>query len=1651
MNAYDQSEDELFYTEPRSIVQLEEIKMNRDSDSDEDRFNQEKTPSTMLPRFEEMTPASPPTATTQKTKKIDGSSEEGLDSSQNTERTGEKSDEGDTISEVSDVDTEKIRRKFPEIEKELEASLSETEVNSRGVYWSITVCAIFLCIILMVNQVDKVYYIAEAIKSRLEYDSWSILPEYKFEDIETAEHLDNYVRSLLLPVCLSTRYVNDYLYTAGIRFVLKRSKLKDNPFDEYEDAIEFIRENPYMSPNIQASGEDTSDFGIWEYDQNSGYSSAGGVLATFLDETSDTALEKWRIMKPLWLDQQKFSSLVIEIIFHNSNTRTTAYYYQIYDRTSAGLFKVTSGISGMFPEMFEEWNSDTYTILTLCVILLVGFSVQVYNLSQNIVQSFMRLFSRGELDIMWNEYIEMSSVILVVSCIIVFGTTVVSFVGKFKLPLENESDFEEIVRHSEEFRHFVRLSALASLLVALKIIVVLKNQYPSFGVLFDTIRGAKSDIVNFSVISVLLLTAFAMMGNLMFGYYILDFSELGNCFVMLFRMMVGFVELDSLQAVNYELANAFMVLFLSLFFFILMNMFLAIVLATYIELRRKNQRLLEAKALILTEQANMIKSKWLAFLLCKSPVRDLEKEALEYIRLSRIESNNPDEQETITVRMREIENMIKQQSKPDIFTTIKYNLGQVNVIKTGQNLQTREQYLSQLKSKIYQLEKKKIKDKKYNKKLENSVRYNFELVKEMILHIAFILIFALMVIFRLNVTDAYYIQEAVAKYFETARWTPDDVIAYQLEDVYTKKEVLLYINQVVTPIMTEGFLYDNNYWIGPSARITLTLSNKESNSLESSKEVFTIIYSEDIEDQFEEDFIGSGSGHLYKYIEPGEPNTYNQAGGYVDTFTSDSNHNDEVIQRWLEDIEVFDGLQDLYIEFILYNGNIDMYAYNRLQFRRWSAGNIVISLYTNAIEVQKYKDEHPSTIFLEMAFVVFTLYHIYVESKAWAVTWKKLSKERQMQKAGQLALNDILIKLGKVEEDEKTLCEYLIALFFIKLIEFIKRIVDLASRFYISTWTYVTKNLYSMIQVASIVLSIIMLSIIISIISNDFRNSFNIEDPPEDYIGEFSSLDQLFYLYRYIAAFNCLLIFLRLLEYFKFSKELSLLTTILDSAKFDLGFFLAMFAIVLFAYSMMGNILLGHSDPRFQTLGKAFINCYSLLIYPSDLGTIEQADPILGTFFYISFMIIFNLLLLNIFIAIVGAHFEALTPKKNKTYKGFFQNVYEIIKLRLKKQKYMNPPKSKKVTESEIQEEKKEYFHDEDTIDDYNIPIVRHRLTSPVLWISQLEKKVAEQTNNRLKLANFKAKDSLYSEESKIVKPVSLGEIAFVDPESWLSADICDQLSIWRQLSICYQEYVRRCEEKSLQLGEVVRTLPLLSDMQIALWEKLPIRNKLELWAGKDCLTSEEKISVWNCTYFNIQKIPFDVNQNFSVSDQKELWATCTEENKKIWIQSIYEPYRTFIKLSNIGKKLIKKLSKRSDLHSDLRMLLWAAMSNKEKLQLYIYQQDNIEAEMICYLILEEKDNNIFLLEEADRILSSSLDAKFYDKLASLAAWQAENANAREIENEDQEYEENFKNVIEYKSYLTDQIEFFRNRKRQLKIEKKWQSSSFQKNPARRY
>jgi len=62
----------------------------------------------------------------------------------------------------------------------------------------------------------------------------------------------------------------------------------------------------------------------------------------------------------------------------------------------------------------------------------------------------------------------------------------------------------------------------------------------------------------------------------------------------------------------------------------------------------------------------------------------------------------------------------------------------------------------------------------------------------------------------------------------------------------------------------------------------------------------------------------------------------------------------------------------------------------------------------------------------------------------------------------------------------------------------------------------------------------------------------------------------------------------------------------------------------------------------------------------------KLADSGMAPLFFMTFMILFYLLLLNMFIAIIGAHFDDLKPDKTKDHRGFFGKITDVIQEKCK-------------------------------------------------------------------------------------------------------------------------------------------------------------------------------------------------------------------------------------------------------------------------------------------------------------------------------------------------------------------------------------------------
>ena len=92
------------------------------------------------------------------------------------------------------------------------------------------------------------------------------------------------------------------------------------------------------------------------------------------------------------------------------------------------------------------------------------------------------------------------------------------------------------------------------------------------GSLVITLAYAGPEIVRFMLMFLLVNMTFTIMGMLMFGNILAEFSTMGSSIQTLMMMMTGEYGYEAMQSVNELSASTFYVLYLILVFFILVNM-----------------------------------------------------------------------------------------------------------------------------------------------------------------------------------------------------------------------------------------------------------------------------------------------------------------------------------------------------------------------------------------------------------------------------------------------------------------------------------------------------------------------------------------------------------------------------------------------------------------------------------------------------------------------------------------------------------------------------------------------------------------------------------------------------------------------------------------------------------------------------------------------------------------------------------------------------------------------------------------------------------------------------------------------------------------------------------------------------------------------
>ncbi|XP_018574958.1 polycystic kidney disease 2-like 1 protein, partial [Anoplophora glabripennis] len=107
----------------------------------------------------------------------------------------------------------------------------------------------------------------------------------------------------------------------------------------------------------------------------------------------------------------------------------------------------------------------------------------------------------------------------------------------------------------------------------------------TMGQLNNTLKKCAWDILGFSVMFFIIFFAFAQLGYLIFGSQVESFSSFGKAMFTLLRTILGDFDYPEIEKANRILAPIYFLSYIFLVFFVLLNMFLAIINDTYADVK----------------------------------------------------------------------------------------------------------------------------------------------------------------------------------------------------------------------------------------------------------------------------------------------------------------------------------------------------------------------------------------------------------------------------------------------------------------------------------------------------------------------------------------------------------------------------------------------------------------------------------------------------------------------------------------------------------------------------------------------------------------------------------------------------------------------------------------------------------------------------------------------------------------------------------------------------------------------------------------------------------------------------------------------------------------------------------------------------------
>mmetsp|Transcript_33961 Transcript_33961/g.85877 ORF Transcript_33961/g.85877 Transcript_33961/m.85877 type:complete len:859 (+) Transcript_33961:234-2810(+) len=197
------------------------------------------------------------------------------------------------------------------------------------------------------------------------------------------------------------------------------------------------------------------------------------------------------------------------------------------------------------------------------------------------------------------------------------------------------------------------------------------------------------------------------------------------------------------------------------------------------------------------------------------------------------------------------------------------------------------------------------------------------------------------------------------------------------------------------------------------------------------------------------------------------------------------------------------------------------------------------------------------------------------------------------------------------------------------------------------------KNPWTLIDSVNYALFVLYIITRLDILTTIYDSDKIIAVPTNKYESVLEEISSKLSMQLLLNFFNILLCLVRCFKFYRFQPRLAIINRTLIHAFPDLYHFILMFITVLFGFAVMSNILFGTELWQFSTLLEA-LNTGWLWMNGASLNyaEISRVDAEMSVVYYVSFVFLINIVLLNVLLAILVDSYAVASEQTNEEFDG---------------------------------------------------------------------------------------------------------------------------------------------------------------------------------------------------------------------------------------------------------------------------------------------------------------------------------------------------------------------------------------------------------------